>query len=56
MAIIRQASNASLSEVAADYFQRALTDELGNIRPQMGKHSRSVNGRSVWDTLRDNIP
>jgi hypothetical protein len=39
-----------------DHHTEALTDESGMIRPLMGTHSRSENGRSAWDALYDTIP
>jgi hypothetical protein len=42
---------SSLLGVLADIFQRALVAESGMIRMQMGKHKRSENGHSAWDTL-----
>jgi len=35
---------------------RALGDELGMIRTQMGMHNRSENVRSAWDALYDTTP
>jgi hypothetical protein len=49
-AISRQVSPASLLGVSAGYYQRALVDESGRIRTQMGKHNRSVMV-SVYGTL-----
>jgi hypothetical protein len=54
MDIYRHVSPTSLLSVSAGYFQKAVVDELGMIRTQMGKHSRSVivavNGRLVQYT------
>jgi hypothetical protein len=36
-----QVSTASLPDASAGYCKRALVDELGMIRTQMGKHNRS---------------
>jgi hypothetical protein len=33
--------------------QRALMDESGMIRTQMGMQNRSENGHSAWDTMHD---
>jgi hypothetical protein len=54
-AIFRQVLPASLPDVCAGYFQRALADESGMITCQMGKHNGSENGRSAWDALCDII-
>jgi hypothetical protein len=35
---------------------RALVDESGMIRTQMGTHNRSENGRSALDALYDTTP
>jgi hypothetical protein len=40
-AIFRQVTPASLLSISADIFQRALVDESGMIRTQMGKSNRS---------------
>jgi hypothetical protein len=53
--ISRQVSPASLPVVSAGYCQRAVMDESGIIRTQMGTHNTS-NGRSVWDALCDSTP
>jgi hypothetical protein len=47
---------ASLLNVCAGICQRALVDESGMIRTQMGTHNRSESGRSAWDTLYDTTP
>jgi hypothetical protein len=41
---------ASLLSVSAGICQRALVDESGMIRIQVGTHSRVDNGRSAWDS------
>jgi hypothetical protein len=51
--ISRQVSPASLLGVFAGICQRALVDESGKIRTQMGTHNRSENGRIAWDALCD---
>jgi hypothetical protein len=43
--------SALLLGVSAGYCQRALVDELGMFRTQMGTHNRSENGRNVWNDL-----
>jgi hypothetical protein len=40
--ISRQVSPALLLDISADIFQRALADEPGMIRTQMGTHDRSI--------------
>jgi len=47
---------ASLLGVSAGICQRALVDESGMIRTQMGTHNRSEIGRSAWDALYDTTP
>jgi hypothetical protein len=47
---------ALLLGVSSGICQRAVVDESGMIRTQMGIHSRSENGRSAWNALYDNIP
>jgi hypothetical protein len=37
--------------VSAGIFQRAVVDESGMIRAQVGIHNRSENGHSAWDTV-----
>jgi len=54
--ISRQVSPDSLLGVSAGICQRALVDESGMIRTQMGTHNRSENGRSAWDALYDTTP
>jgi hypothetical protein len=39
---LRQVSPASLPNISAGYCQRAVVDELGKSRTQMGTHNRSV--------------
>jgi hypothetical protein len=41
IAISRQVSPASLLDISAGNFQRALMNESGSIRSQMGAHNRS---------------
>jgi hypothetical protein len=55
-AIFRHVFPALLPDVSADYCRRALVDESGMIRTQMGTHNRSENGCSVWDDLCDTTP
>jgi hypothetical protein len=52
----RQVSLDSLVGVSAGIFLRALVDESGMIRTQMGKLNRSENGCSAWDPLYDTAP
>jgi hypothetical protein len=52
-AISPQDLPASLLGMSAGYCQRALVDESGMFRTQMGTHSGSENGRSAWDALCD---
>jgi hypothetical protein len=47
---------ASLLSVSAGIFQRALVDDSGMIRIQMGIQNRSENDRSTWDALYDTTP
>jgi hypothetical protein len=47
---------ASLQHVSAAIFQRALVDESGMIRIQVGTHNRSENCYSAWDALCDTTP
>jgi hypothetical protein len=54
--ISRQISPDSLLGFSTGICQRALVDELGMIRTEIGMHSRSQNGRSVWDSLYDSFP
>jgi hypothetical protein len=51
--ISRQVSPALLLDISADIFQRALADEPGMIRTQMGTHDRSENCCGAWDALYD---
>jgi hypothetical protein len=55
MEILRQLKDISfqLSTLLLDVCcnQRALVDESGVIRTQMGMHSRLENGSSAWDTV-----
>jgi hypothetical protein len=53
MDICCQVSPALLLCVSAGICQRALVDESGMIRTQMGTHSKSGNGRSAWGALYD---
>jgi hypothetical protein len=39
--------------VCAGICQRAAVDESGIIKKQLGKYSRSENGRSAWGALYD---
>jgi hypothetical protein len=55
-AISHQVSPASLLVVSARICLRAVVDESGMIRTQMGMHSRSGNGHSTWDCLYDTAP
>jgi hypothetical protein len=47
---------ASLPDISSGYCQRALMDESGMIRTEMGTHNRSEYGRSAWHALCDTIP
>jgi hypothetical protein len=55
-AISQQVSPDSLLGVSADICHRALVDESGMIRTQMGTHNRSEIGSSAWDALYDTTP
>jgi hypothetical protein len=44
---------ASLLDVHAAIFQKALVNESGMITTQMGMHNRSDNGRNAWEALYD---
>jgi hypothetical protein len=46
-----QVSPDLLLRVSAGTCQKALVDESGIIRTQMGMHNRSENGHSAWDAL-----
>jgi hypothetical protein len=54
--ICLQVLPTSLQGVSTGYCQRALVDESGLIRAQVGMHNRSDCGRSVWDALYDTTP
>jgi hypothetical protein len=47
---------ASLLGVSAVICDRALVDESGMIRTQLGMHIGSENGWSAWDALYDTSP
>jgi hypothetical protein len=36
--------------------QRAVVDESGSSRTEMGTHNRSAKGRSAWDALYNTTP
>jgi hypothetical protein len=55
-AISYQISPASTLDASAGFCQRALVDELGMIRTQMGYVQYMKNGRSAWDALCDTTP
>jgi hypothetical protein len=50
-AISRQIYFPLLPVVSAGYCQRALVDESGTIRTQMGTQNTLKNGRGAWDAL-----
>jgi hypothetical protein len=50
-AISRQVCPDSLLGVCAGICQRAVVDESGMIRNQIGVHNTSENGHSAWDAL-----
>jgi hypothetical protein len=56
--ISKKKSPVSLLSVSAgtSICQRALVDESGMIRTQMGTHNRSEDGRSTWDSLYNTTP
>jgi hypothetical protein len=54
--ISRQVSPDLLLGVPGGICQRVVVYGSGIIRTQMGTHSRSENGCSVWDALYDTTP
>jgi hypothetical protein len=64
---VRDISPAKLRDIYVQVFpcistrcllvcHRALVDESGKIRTQIGTHDRSENGRNAWDALCDTTP
>jgi hypothetical protein len=46
-------SPVSLLGVSDGYTQRAVVDESGMTKTQMGMHSRPEDGHNAWDVLYD---